>query len=123
MKPTDEHHVGFLEAREDVAARQPACLNDRVKGFSSQNDHQGRLHFRLRASRISLSRTTSSGVAAGAGGAVFLSLLICLTMRKTMNARMTKFKAMVMKFPYASTAPAFFASTSVVAVCPASGTK
>jgi len=51
-------------------------------------------------SRISRSSSTSSaGAAGGGGGAFFFSRLICLTMMKMMNARMTKLIATVMKLP------------------------
>jgi len=55
---------------------------------------------RFSASRISRSKTTSSGGAVGAGGgASFFSRLICLTIMKMMKARITKLIATVMKLP------------------------
>ncbi len=52
------------------------------------------------ASRISRSNSTSSaGGAGGAGGASLFRRLICRTMMKMMNARITKLIATVMKLP------------------------
>jgi hypothetical protein len=50
-------------------------------------------------SRISRSRTTSSGVAAGGGGSVRRSRLICRTITKMMKARIRKLITTVMKLP------------------------
>ena len=56
---------------------------------------------RWRLSRISRSRTMSSGGAAGAGAASLerRNLFTCLIIRKITNARITKLTAMVMKLP------------------------
>lgn len=50
-------------------------------------------------SRISRSSTVSSGVAAGAASSGLRSLLMNFTIRKMMNARMTKLIATVMNEP------------------------
>ena len=67
------------------------------------------------ASRISRSSITSSGGARRrpAGSARF-SRLICFTIRKMMNARMTKLIATVMKLPYASSGTPALVSASYV---------
>ena len=51
------------------------------------------------ASRISRSRTVSSGVTTSTGGAARFSRFICLTIRKMMKARMRKLMVTVTKLP------------------------
>jgi len=67
-----------------------------------RNTRSQQAHF-FKASRISRSSITSSGVgvgaAGGAGGASRFRRFICLIIRKMMNARMMKLMAMVMKLP------------------------
>ena len=61
--------------------------------LTSQLTGAWRAYF-LSASRISRSKSTSSGVASGAAavaGADFFKRLICRTMKKMMNAKMMKF--------------------------------
>ena len=56
----------------------------------------------FKLSRISRSSTTSSGVGAGAAGAAgvsFFMRFICLTIMKTIKAKIMKFTATVMKLP------------------------
>ena len=53
----------------------------------------------LRLSRISRSKTISSGVAGGSAGTSFFILLNCFTIMKITNAKMMKLITMVMKLP------------------------
>src|SRR5690349_19102799 len=76
-------------------------------------NHPSLDHF-FSESRISRNNETSSGGAGTGTGCSRLSLLICFTIRKMMNARMKKLIATVMKLPYANSGTPALDSASYV---------
>ena len=94
-------NFGSSALAEPPMRAKPAATNTAIfdaRMVASRRLEPG-VYFR-RESRISRSRTMSSGVAAGAaGGASFFNLFTCFTIMKMMNARIRKLMAMVMKLP------------------------